>query len=283
MIKIDLLFPEGRKKAVTFSYDDGVKSDLHIMEEADKYGIKCTFNINSEGETIPDLTLDESCRRLTADELKAVYSSSHEAAIHTLTHPYLKDIPVPTAVSEIINDRRNLERILHKPVLGLAYPFNSYNADILEALRLSGIRYARTTIPTNGYSLPDDWLQWNPTCGDIAPEADNLINRFIGETPICGAWLMYLWGHSYVYERKNCWKDFSDICKKLGNNPDIWYASNIEIYNYANAYKNLIFDVDCTFAYNPTPYRIWLEIRTDWVFDKSTVLAIEPGQQINLV
>ena len=39
-------FPQGRCKAVTFSYDDGVKADKKLVEILDKYGLKGTFNLN---------------------------------------------------------------------------------------------------------------------------------------------------------------------------------------------------------------------------------------------
>ena len=38
----------GKMKAVTFSYDDGVTQDIRLIELLNKYGLKCTFNINSE-------------------------------------------------------------------------------------------------------------------------------------------------------------------------------------------------------------------------------------------
>lgn len=42
-----LRFPGGKAKAVTFSYDDGDRGDIRLAETINKYGIKCTFNINS--------------------------------------------------------------------------------------------------------------------------------------------------------------------------------------------------------------------------------------------
>ena len=42
-----MLFPEGRKKALTFSYDDGEKQDVRLCELFNKYGMKGTFNLNS--------------------------------------------------------------------------------------------------------------------------------------------------------------------------------------------------------------------------------------------
>ncbi len=38
---------DGKKKAVTFSYDDGVVYDRRLVGIFNKYGLKCTFNLNS--------------------------------------------------------------------------------------------------------------------------------------------------------------------------------------------------------------------------------------------
>ena len=48
MKKIEFnVFPEGKRKAVTFSYDDGQIFDVKLAEMFDDYGIRCTFNLNS--------------------------------------------------------------------------------------------------------------------------------------------------------------------------------------------------------------------------------------------
>ena len=36
-----------KNKILTFSYDDGVTQDIRLVELFNKYGMKCTFNINS--------------------------------------------------------------------------------------------------------------------------------------------------------------------------------------------------------------------------------------------
>ena len=43
-----LRFPDFRYKAVTLSYDDGVVFDKKLIQILDEYGLKCTFNLNSE-------------------------------------------------------------------------------------------------------------------------------------------------------------------------------------------------------------------------------------------
>ena len=43
-----LRFPNFKDKCVTLSYDDGLIYDKKLIEILDKYGLKCTFNLNSE-------------------------------------------------------------------------------------------------------------------------------------------------------------------------------------------------------------------------------------------
>ena len=38
---------EGKFKAITFSFDDGVTQDIRLIEILNKYGLKATFNLNS--------------------------------------------------------------------------------------------------------------------------------------------------------------------------------------------------------------------------------------------
>ena len=38
---------DGKMKALTFSYDDGVLQDRRLIEIFNKYGLKATFNLNS--------------------------------------------------------------------------------------------------------------------------------------------------------------------------------------------------------------------------------------------
>ena len=71
--------------------------------------------------------------------------------------------------------------------------------------------------------------------------------------------LFFIWGHSFEFEHKNNWQHLEEICQKLSNNEDVWYATNIDIYNYVNAYKSLIYSADGEIVFNPTVYDIWLD------------------------
>ena len=48
MRSVFMRYPDGKAKAVTFSYDDGVCQDKRLAELFDQYGLKATFNHNCE-------------------------------------------------------------------------------------------------------------------------------------------------------------------------------------------------------------------------------------------
>ena len=87
--------------------------------------------------------------------------------------------------------------------------------------------------------------------------------------------LFYLWGHSFEFDNKNNWDHGEEVMKKLSGHEDIWYATNIEIYDYVQAYNSLIYSADGTKIYNPTLKTIWLDI------DKK-VYEIKSGETLRI-
>ena len=41
------IYPGGKKRIVTFSYDDGSGNDPRLIELFNKYGVKATFHLNT--------------------------------------------------------------------------------------------------------------------------------------------------------------------------------------------------------------------------------------------
>lgn len=56
------------------------------------------------------------------------------------------------------------------------------------------------------------------------------------------------------------WTDFENILKAVSGNKNVWYATNIEIYNYITALKQVKVSVDESTVYNPTAYDIWVSV-----------------------
>ena len=147
-------FPEGRLKAVTFSYDDGVRQDERLIEIFDKYGVKGTFNINSG-----IMGSAENRGRWAPDELKEkVIDRGHEVATHGAFHRAPGKQRTIDVIRDTLDCRLGLEKMTGCIIRGMAYPdsgitgytVGSANYEkIRECLRDLGIAYARTLLGDN--------------------------------------------------------------------------------------------------------------------------------------
>ena len=87
----------------------------------------------------------------------------------------------------------------------------------------------------------------------------DLAKKFVEETPRYSSdnWMFYLWGHSYEFDTDDNWDVIENFAQYVGGKDDIWYATNIEIYDYVQAYRQLQTSVDKKIVHNPTAMDIW--------------------------
>ena len=266
------VFKDGKKHAVTFSYDDGnYEGDKVLIEKLNAYRAKGTFHLNSMNYR--NATEDY------LDELREMYAG-HEVATHTVNHAFLESIPRPSVINEVLEDRRGLEKIFGYIVRGLSYPFGTYDNDVKEMLRYCGIAYSRTVGSTMNFSLPTDFLAWNPTCHhkNALECADNFIAGLDGKYRHM---LFYIWGHSAEFNRDNNWDLLDRLLEKIGGLDDVWYATNIEIYDYKMAQKSLIVSADESIIYNPTQTEVCIRHSRNVVLPVE-IITIKPGETVKL-
>jgi peptidoglycan/xylan/chitin deacetylase (PgdA/CDA1 family) len=255
--KIYTVFPEGKFKVLTLSYDDGKIPDKRLLSIFNEYELKGTFNINSGME---DQAFNEPYNeRIPLSEVKELYKG-HEIACHTLLHPTIARCPKEQIILQVIEDRRKLEETVGYTVRGMAYPNGSYSDEVVDALKACGIRHARTVRSTLGFEMPSDYLRWNPTCHHANASLDDLCDEFISMNKSQYLGMFYVWGHSYEFERDNNWKIIEKFSKKIGKKSDIWYATNIEIVDYLDMSERVQVSVNGDFAYNPNAGSVWLEV-----------------------
>ena len=266
-------FPGFRDRALTLSYDDGTVHDKRLAEIMKKYGVRGTFNINS-GRMGKD-------RRLTQEEMVELYNDDHfEVAVHGYKHYPLTSINIGSAVWDIAYDRANLENTFGKIIRGMAYANGDYNDEVVDMLQKCGIVYARTVTSTENFDIPTDWLRLPATCHHRNPRLMELAEEFLKPTDPNRAWyvwpkLFYLWGHSYEFADNDNWEIIEEFCEKVGNNDEVWYATNIEIYEYVKAFDNLVFSHDNSMVYNPSAQDVYLR------FYKQNIL-VKAGQTLTL-
>lgn len=260
------LFPNGKNKAVTFSYDDGKHQDRRLVELLNKYDLKGTFHLNSSRDH------EEF---VCGDEIKTLFAG-HEVSLHSVTHPSLEYVPKVCMVNEVWEDRRKLESIVGYPVVGMSYPNGSVVKEVVKTLRECGVVYSRTTQGTFKFDLPEDYLMWHPTCHHS--KAMGLLAQFQQEKRRNRPYLFYVWGHSFEFDRgipENNWEMIETFCEKIAHDDDVWYATNIEVYNYHQALRSLRFSVDCSMVENPTALDLW------FTADEKEI-KIGPGEFLNL-
>lgn len=273
-----LRFPNNKPKAVTLSYDDGVIYDKRLAETVEKYGIKCTFNINSE-------------KIRSFDFHKELVKKGHEVAVHGEFHRAPGRIRAIEGIRDVLNCREELEARFDMIIRGMAYPDSgirlfsngaSYD-NIKRYLTDLGIVYARTLGGDNDlFELPTDWHAWMPTAHHVNPKLMEYVDKFVNLKITNDLYdaarqprLFYLWGHSYEFERDNNWELLEEIAEKLGNKEDTWYATNIEIYDYVTAYNSLVYSADGNTIYNPTLIDVYFHLNDkDYVIKSGETIKI---------
>lgn len=257
-------FPNGVRRALTMSFDDGKTADIRLAEIFQKNGIKATFHYNSAN-------IDKDTY-VTASEIKKI-SEYHEVACHGKTHAFLDKIPASFAISEILEDKLALESITGKLVRGLSYPYGTYTDNVLNMLPNLGIEYSRTIANTNSCYVPENFLEWHPTCHQ-SHDIDKMWNKLLKFNKHIR--LLYIWGHSYEFDRDNSWERIEKFCEMAGGNEDVWYATNIEIKDYITALRSLVFSSDRKLVFNPSFQPVWIGVNNEAV-------KINSGETVELV
>lgn len=170
MAYIMMRFPEGKSKALTLSYDDGVEQDVRLINIMKQHGLKGTFNLNSGEYKDPQTVYPEGQihRRMSEEEVTNLYTDS---GMEVVFHPQM----------------------------------------------------------------------------------------------------FYLWGHSYEFEAHDNWKVIEEFADYMGGRDDIWYATNLEVYEYVEDYNRLLFSMDKTIIKNPTARDLYLDM-------DGTIVCIKTGK-----
>ena len=272
-------FPDFKLKALTFSYDDGVRQDKRLISIMKKYGLKGTFNINA-GLFSAEYTGVEKGQMTRQEALDLYVGSGMEVAIHGYQHFSLSEVDTALAINDIVTDRKGLENIFGKIIKGMAYANGAYNEEIIGLLRKIGIRWARDAGGTETFDLPTDWMQWRGTCHHNHPRLMELAKTFVEEKTHWYYWarqlkLFYLWGHSYEFDNNDNWNVIEEFAEYVGNRTDIWYATNGEIYEYLQACERLEFSIDGNFVYNPSAIDVYIDLGKETVVPAGKTVKIK--------
>ena len=227
------------KKILTFSFDDGITQDERFTNILNKYGLKCTFNLNSELLGKDGYLMIQGKKinhtKIAPELIKDIYKG-HEVASHTLTHPNLTTLSPEEVVRQVEDDRRKLSDLVGYEVQGFAYPCGGINsnrvvADIIK--NKTPVKYARTIVHSYNFDVQKDLFLFKPTASltknkeKLLELCDEFLNSNSDKLQ-----LFYIWGHSYELDVEDDWEFFEEVCRKLAGREDIYYCTNIEAFEY---------------------------------------------------
>ncbi|MGA1531286.1 MAG: polysaccharide deacetylase family protein [Kiritimatiellia bacterium] len=210
-------------KKIVQCWDDGVTSDIRLIEVLRRHGAKASFNLNPglhpRGEKAGGWKSgDREIRRLDHDMLVETYQG-FTIANHTLTHPHLTKLSPAEIKREISEGRDQLQQLFQQPVRGFAYPFGNYDEEVMELLRASGHAYGRTVMNIKQPFPPGDPMAFHPTCHFLA---EDFKKRYDMTEP---DGVFYFWGHSFELHEEQDWAVFDEMIGWISADPAAqWYS-----------------------------------------------------------
>ncbi|MBR4451869.1 MAG: polysaccharide deacetylase family protein [Clostridia bacterium] len=231
----------GRMKALTFSFDDGVTQDRRFVSLLNKYSLKAAFNLNSglfgreNTLTVGPKTVSQS--RITADEAAELYRG-HEIAVHTSEHLNLTKLDEEGIIAQTEGDRHRLSQIAGYPVEGMAYPCSgvNYNSEVIRILKeKTGIKYVRTGISSGNFELPSNLFEINPTVWFSDFDSLFRLGREFIELRPSSPKIFYIGGHSYELDINDTWDKFEEFCRIISGRDDIFYCTGAEAFLHGNS------------------------------------------------
>src|SRR5262245_31245028 len=141
---------QGKKlpaKPVLITFDDGYRDVLkNAAPVLDRLGMPATAYVITSRISNGDVSF------LSWAQLHALEESGVEIGSHTVHHSELTGLSDPTALQELIQSRRALEKHLGHPVQWFAYPAGKFDAHSEALVRQAGYVLAVTTEPGSAQS-----------------------------------------------------------------------------------------------------------------------------------
>lgn len=153
---------------IATSWDDGLASDLRLVEILKKYNATATFGLNpglySETRILNDNRHIKYGYKITKSELH--HFMDYDIWNHTDTHKEMNVISRQQMLDELRDGKKKLEDIFQRNIDGIIWPYGSYTNESIDAALETGHRYGRATPIFGAFeisrwaTIPLHWRTW---------------------------------------------------------------------------------------------------------------------------
>ncbi len=139
-----------KPKQIALTFDDGYRNVWQYgLEPLRKYGFHAIQYLVSDriGQTNDwDVRVGEASEPLMNEfEIREWLAAGHEIGSHTLTHPYLTQLPPDMARAEIRDSKKRLEDTFGVAIRHFCYPYGDWNLAVRDIAIEAGYATAVTT------------------------------------------------------------------------------------------------------------------------------------------
>lgn len=226
------------KMKVAQCWDDGVATDMRLIEILRKHNAKATFNLcpgNMDEETqmpywvSPTDFCDWNFHgfrggKVGRKDLLRVYGD-FKVASHCWQHETVGRVSDEVFLKAAADAKKFLEDTFQRECPGFAYPCGVHTPKTEQMLKDAGFRYGRTTENTENVTACADPIALNSSCHFMAWD---FWQRYDNAKKNGGAF--YFWGHSYeMMEYDTLWDRFDAMIRKISSDPDVEWVDVIDL------------------------------------------------------
>lgn len=131
------------KNSVVITFDDGYKDNYD-----NAYPILKEFGYTATIFVITGL-IDKDPNYLNSNHIKEMSKNGIEIGSHSINHENLLEISKENKIETITKSKQDLEKLIEKPVISIAYPFGKFNNDVVNITKDAGY--------TLGFTINKGW------------------------------------------------------------------------------------------------------------------------------
>ena len=232
------------KVKVAQCYDDGVATDIKMIEILRKYNAKATFNLCPgllpATERIEPYRLapeDKSWSykgfrggHVAISELTDIYKG-FEVASHCWEHENAGMVEDKVFIDSAVRTKDFLEDTFQRPCRGFAYPCSRHTPSTEKMLADAGFTYARTVDAVDDIRTCQSLMIFNPNTHFMAPD---FMEKF-AKAKSTG--MFYFWGHTYeLTDDPELWEECERRIAAISADPDVEWVNVTDLAEEVKKY-----------------------------------------------